>query len=1095
MLTLLVSPDDRDRTRALLDEIEDRAKDGARSLLLVPEQASFSYEKRIARMKNGAAFVTAVSFSRLAQLILREQGGDGRARLTETAQFFLMNLALEEVSDALTVYRRNYRSRGFLSQMLGVAAECADAGITPEALSRFSFSQPQGTLRDKSYELSLILDAYNAVVHRSYQSEEDELTAAAKKIFEWKENTAPFVFVDGFYGFTASEYRLLEALLSRSEKTTVALCAVGENRQPPAFRYSGDTMVRLTRIARQAGQTVEIHPLAESGGRRLPREFLDAMREDTVLPAQRRFSQICVSRPDNPAQEAEETAAKIARLVREDGYRWRDIAIVMRTEERWKTLLPAALRRCGVPYFFDVRGEALSGALLCSVQAAVLLAAGDRDGDPVALLRSPVFGISALDAAETENYCYVWSPRPSEWDAPFLNHPDGMTARWTDGDTARLARINACREKIAEPVRRLRGAIKSGSGRRFAKGMVRFLDEISAKENLIAFSAQMEENPRREFLAQQSLLWDALMEVLDLFASEGMQEGTLTPQRITELFELSLSAAQVALPPRTLDEVAVGCAGRMRIEDAKVVFLIGAVQGEFPACHTPGGLLTDSERRSLIENGMTLLGDSDRFLDNERQTVYAAAAAATDLLFVSCARCELTGEALIPSELFERAAAFALPGAPLPFAQVVTPETALLCYASEEKHTPQAQALRSLCTAFGKGNAADAIDSAARRTHKIEDSSLAKRLFGDRMRLSPTRLEQYYRCPYSYFVQNGLFVRALKKAELSPVQAGTLIHRVLERVVSRYGGAALCALSDETLKAEIRAETQAYLLEIVRDESAVTDRMRHSLDRIGEWLLLLLRRLGEEFSHSLFEPAAFELPIREGEAVEPIRLETADGCEVLVQGTVDRVDTAIVNGKKYVRVVDYKSGGKLFCLQDVYYGLNLQMLLYLFSIWENGTGALENTLPAGVLYLPALGKYTSGTRDGEAAQRDLEKQYRMNGLLLHDPDVLAAMETDGRAIFIPVRPDTKKSEALATLAQMGRLRRLAEKKLTDMAEMLREGKIPACPADTGDDPCRFCDYKSVCGFEAGDPVRELVRVPREAILGEEDETDGICTDA
>lgn len=416
-------------------------------------------------------------------------------------------------------------------------------------------------------------------------------------------------------------------------------------------------------------------------------------------------------------------------------------------------------------------------------------------------------------------------------------------------------------------------------------------------------------------------------------------------------------------------------------------------------------------------------------------------------------------------------------------------------YAALPKHTPEAAALRRLCEETGHAADAGRIDRARERLpHELTDAALAKRLFGEKMRLSPTRLEQYYRCPYAYFAQNGLGVHAMQKAELSPVQTGTLVHRVLERIVSRYGGASLHTLPEQTLRDEIGRETEAYLSEVVADVGAVPKRLLAGFERVGGWLYELLRRLGEEFSRSLFEPAAFELPVREGGAVEPLHLLTADGCEVLVQGTVDRVDTATVNGRRYVRVVDYKSGGKSFRLQDVYYGLNMQMLLYLFSIWENGRGEWEDTLPAGVLYLPALGKYTLGGRDGETAVRDLQKQYRMNGLLLRDPDVLSAMETDGEAIFIPVKPDTEKSDALATLAELGRLRRLVEERVTGMAERLRAGEIPALPADTANDPCRYCDFRGVCGFEAGDEKRVLLKKSREEIFGEE-ENDGIFTDA
>ncbi|MEG2174741.1 MAG: PD-(D/E)XK nuclease family protein, partial [Oscillospiraceae bacterium] len=461
-------------------------------------------------------------------------------------------------------------------------------------------------------------------------------------------------------------------------------------------------------------------------------------------------------------------------------------------------------------------------------------------------------------------------------------------------------------------------------------------------------------------------------------------------------------------------------------------------------------------------------------------------------LFVSYPVTEETGEPLQPSALYLRARALARPTAlpTMPLVQTAaSAERALAILAGSD--TPYTATLRALCErVLPSGRVARIERAACRIPHHLAQREVARRLFGKRLRLSPSRLERYYQCPFSYFIQDGLGLRALRKAELSPLETGTLVHRVLERMVSSHGGKGLSSLSEEDIRVEITQETDAYLAERLIDSGALTRRMRYAFAQLGDWLVELIVRLGKEFSQSEFEPVAFEMPIRAGAEVTPLVLQTVDGGEVLVEGTVDRVDVAMVNGERYVRVVDYKSGGKSFRLTDVYYGLNMQMLVYLFSIWKNGQGALSGLLPAGILYLPALGRYHTASRADapEKVEKECQKHYRMNGLLLSDPQVLHAMEADGKGVFLPVRAGQEKSDALATLAEMGKLCRLVEKRVRDVARLLADGEIPARPVRRkNENPCTRCDWHGVCGFEEGDETRELIELDRDQLWKEEDD--------
>jgi ATP-dependent helicase/nuclease subunit B len=389
------------------------------------------------------------------------------------------------------------------------------------------------------------------------------------------------------------------------------------------------------------------------------------------------------------------------------------------------------------------------------------------------------------------------------------------------------------------------------------------------------------------------------------------------------------------------------------------------------------------------------------------------------------------------------------------------------------------------------------MESARRHAdYRIADRSVARELFGGKLRLSPTRVERFYSCPFRYFAADGLALRARRKVEFTPLESGSVIHNVLQVMVQRYGGKGLADVEETALEQEIAAVIRDYLSALVEDATKLPTRFQYLFERLTGMLARLLRRIGEEFAQSEFSPAAFELPIRQGEEVEPLHLQTVDGMSVIVEGVVDRVDMMEKNGVRYVRVVDYKSGAKSFDLHDILYGLNMQMLLYLFTISEHGTGGLADAIPAGVLYMPVSESFVSAGRNVPAEQvaGEQQKQWRMSGILLEDEEVLRGMERDLKGVYIPVKQGKNgfdRYSSLATSAEMGRLAGKVQELVAQMAESLGDGAVAALPVNgDGYKTCEYCEFRAVCGHEPGDPIREIAKLDRTAVLnfleGEED---------
>ena len=1097
MLHLIAGVAQSGKTTLIKQQIRSRVESGGRAVLIVPEQASFNNERALQQLLGqSAAKAEVLSFSRLAERLLRQLGGRDRQPVTPAAQVFFMSVALDELADLLTVYGRHYRSRGFIEQTLSVVEECKNAGLSPERLATFSQSMPTGSLREKLRELSLIFDAYEAILHRGCLSPQDVLDLAAERLASSSALKDADIFIDDFGGFTGPELSLISSLLSQARQVTVALCCDAPRTTQPAFALAADTARRLMHLAQERGVDAMQTVLPEPGWRSVALCALERATRAEALPVKETTGGGAVKAVfcANPYDELETVAAEIAQLVRQQGYRFRDIAVIARDMGRYQTALPSVFARFDLPFFWDMRHDARCSVLTQGVLAAVLVACGMREGDWLDVARSPLLGLESELIGALENYSFVWSLRRSEWERPFYKNPDGMIEVISPRAAKTLQMLEEARARLTAPVQALRQTFESGQGSQIAKGLWRFLQEIDASKHMADFAEAMPPDEKRAFLEEQSLLWQQLVGFLELFDAIP-DEITVTKERIAELVELSFGGFEVATVPRTLDEIAVGTADRIRCENVRTVFLIGAIEGEFPSAAMPGGLLSENERRQLVEGGLDLLTEGDRSQATERMFCYRAVTAPTERLVVCCPRTDAAGAALLPSALFLRAAALTAEQKRPELWRVWT--AAGLEKAIAEHHdTPDARisALVALGEkTLGAQRVARLIHADEKRAHALMDPAIPPALFGGRLKLSPSRLEQYYRCPFSYYIQKGLGAYKRQKAELSPIQAGVLIHRVLERLLSQHGGKGLSAVPPEQLRQQIATETVGYLTECAGDPSLLPARLLRNFERLGEWLFDMVCHLAQELLQSEFEPVAFELQIGEGKEVRPPVFKIGMDTEIVIEGTADRVDTAVINGKKYLRVLDYKSGKKSFLLDEVYYGLNLQMLIYLFSICQNGAGSLEGAAPAGALYVPAQGSYVLSARgtDPYQLEKQRHKQYVMNGLLLSDEDVLRGMERDLNGDYIPYALGGKKIDALYSMEELARLWRLVEGKIEGMAQQLYTGDISALPSCRGgDSPCDFCDYRTACGFEAGDPVRELLKLDRTAILKGEGRADG-----
>ena len=1128
MLQLIIGTTGSGKTTLLRRNVCDAVNSGQKAIVIVPEQYSFETEKSLyeALGAQKAIGVEVLSFTRLCDKIFREFGGLAGEYIDDSARLLLMSVTLEEIKDILSLYAGKTSRQSFVEALVSQMSEFKNAGISADMLETFAASAEE-TLAAKTQELAAVFRHYGALIDSSYKDAEDNFKSACAHL-ECNNFFADYtVFIDSFKSFTAGEHQMLGHILAQSRSVTAALCtnALQDTEHGMGlFSRMQKTADRLKRIAQESGtETIILANLTQN--LRTKKDDLQYLEKNIfrigALPYTKSCENIRILKAQNQYDEVEYVAAAICEAVR-SGIRYREIAVVGRDIEGYKQALDSVFDRYNIPRFMDMReditGRPLTAAILYALEA---VRRGFSTEEILALLKTSLMGATPAEIGELENYCYIWSINGDGWLAPFTQSPEGY-GKITPADEQRLTRINALREAVITPLMALQGASQQCTGAGFAKAVFSYLGE----SGIIELLKKADEND--EIAIDCELIYDSVIAVLEQFAV-ALSGTSLKLSQSIELLRLVFASVDIGKIPQTLDQVVVGSADRIRLAEPKITFLVGANEGVFPAVYKNGGLLLNTEREVLIENGIELADTAQSKALEETYCAYIAMCSPSSKLIVCYSCATLKGEALYPSSIV-RGLATILPFAPTVFAEAQDE----LFYIQNKKTAfdsfcKNLRSDRELTASLAQFLSEDGDDAIVKRLlhpqsaseYTLSSPAVIKRLYGTDMSISPSKLEQFYQCRLAYFCRYGLGIKPRRRAELSPLESGSIVHFVLQILLLRHSELSKLTANEHSLRNEIRELLQQYIETNMGGASDKPARFKYLFTRIENTLIKLIQHLAEEFQNSDFRPLYFELPIKkerreapapqstaeefidiEAMRVEPQELTFSAG-KVYVEGIVDRVDLMRRDGMRYLRVVDYKTGGKKFDLTDVYSGLNLQMLIYLFTLQKNGGAELGGAVPAGVLYMPARTKFSVLDRSatGEEAAAEQNKMMKMNGLLLENTDVITGMEHGAQGVYIPVsmtikektsgRGENKKTELItelkgevATLAELGRLEAHINRMVTGMAESLHEGNVQAYPTYTKkyDKTCEYCAYRPVCTREEGDAKNEVQAMSRDEVF-------------
>lgn len=1111
MFTILQGRAGTGKSSQLLEQIQTLTTKGKPVLLLVPEQFTFETERKFYNQCGARVFskLNVTSFTRYAHELFKTYGGKAGDYADDSVKMMLMTLSLDEVRDLLTVYQKSAAYPAFAEQMIATIATFKHEGLDSEAFASEILQVEQGALRQKLADIATIYQNYDARVTARFRDALDDLSRAGLLCKEHRPLAGYTLVIDEFKGFTQTELSFLKVLMTQVEDCIVSLCTDG---QSPLFQTVEHTKQQLIDIARQANMTVAVPKTLDVCHRfqSLALAFLEEhsfSTENETYEGDLQGLQVVLA--PNEYDEAEFVAASIRKFVLE-GYRYRDIVVVGRGLDAYQSALQASFDRYEIPFYSDRVKSLAESPIVRLISHAFLAMHTNTDSTP--MLSMLKCGLTPFDVelvARLENYLYYWNLSPKEWAEDFGLSTFGVqgarTPAQVDEDAQILAALNHLRQTVYQAVYQAKQVFATRSPRRMAEGLLQLLEDLGVRDSINqALSAtDLADGQAVSSHTESKRSFTMVVEALQLLVST-MGNTALAPDRFEALFLVVCGSTELANIPQTVDCVLVGSAERIRTEDKKIVLIIGANDKVFPYVPSEDAILPDRERLVFTEStGITLSMPLKQQIFEEQFIAYKTLTMASEHVVISARMADLKGASLAPSMLFSKLEELygkrvigdtqSLPA--LFYCSTTRSAFAKMAHLFQEDSALSATLKEYFASSPDYKTMMDGMaHMALNQRHQLSDIDQLKELFGKQMTLSPSQIEQFYRCKFRYFCEYALGLSPRERYQLNAMHRGNIVHEIVGNICA--GITDYSQFDRDQMQLLIQTELADYLQKVGGTDRQ-TERFLHLYQKLSDSILSLLERLFEELGDSLFRPTDFEYAIGRDGNTDSYTLIHGD-YQVHLRGIIDRIDRAVdQDGKQMVRIIDYKTGSKEFKLADIYNGLNLQMMLYLLCLTRQAQADFRT---AGALYVPAGAIASTLGREVDASDIDrLERQhYRMHGLVVNNKQVLLAMEPHLNGTYTPIAVkasayDKERNlkddvfegnaangkqflssamESMVTDKGLSLLYGHIEGLLHEMAQSLYEGDIEAKPLL---DSCAYCNFKDYCGYDVSKAPTDYIK--------------------
>lgn len=1139
-LRFYFGPSGSGKSHRIYEEIMQRAaqEPGRNFLIIVPDQFTMQTQKDLVMHsdRGGILNIDVLSFGRLSHRILEEVGTKEMPVLDDTGKSLVLQKIAADLKEQLPAMGSLLHKQGYIHEVKSAISEFMQYGISTQDMDKLIASaEKRGALAMKLRDLKTLYRGFQDYIRDHFITTEETLDVLRRSLVKSKILPDSVVVFDGFTGFTPIQNRLIQELMRVCEETIVTV-TIGEEEDPyqmdgeqKLFHLSKKTVADLVKLAAEAEVTRGEDVFVKGGPNRFTEAPALCYLEQNLFryqyePYTEKQCEIRMFEALSPREEVHQTALYIRKLIREEGLTYRDIAVVIGDLEGYASYVETEFGQLEIPCFLDRTRGIVLNPMIEYIKSALQLYIRDFSYDTVFhFLRSGMADISREEIDELENYVIRTGARGYRtYSRLFTRKTEEMQQGSGQEDTERaeetMERLNRIRQQFADTVEILHMAPRAKAGE-YVDHLYDFLEQNQVQQKLLNYQQQFEQEgdlaKAREYAQIYRLVMDLLDQIYELLGEE-----EISLQEFADILEAGFGEITVGTIPQNVDRIVVGDMERTRLKQVKVLFFLGVNDGNIPKNASKGGIISDMDREFLIESGTEMAPSPRQQMYIQRLYLYLNMTKPSERLYLSYAKVNSDGKGIRPSYLIDTVRKL------FPQLAVEYPQNRSRLeqiegrqegarYLAEELREYADGTLREeerqdfylmYCAYEADPEGRDRLTAAAFRRYKESGLSriVARALYGRQLENSVSRLETYAACACRHFLQYGLFLQEREEFGFEVSDMGNVYHAVLENFAGKLAesGRTWWDFDENFATQAIKEAVEGYAAtygETVLHSSA---RNEYAITRMSRILTRTVLTLQQHLKQGSFQPDDYELSFRFAEDLDSIHVDLSEEEKMHLQGRIDRIDVSEDAEHVYVKVIDYKSGNKKFDLAALYYGLQLQLVVYMNAAMEleSRKHPDKEIVPAALLYYhiddPTIETPVELTQ--EQINEEILTKLRMNGVVNSDPAVVERLDRflQDKSKVIPV--EKKKDGSFS--ARSGILSReelqvvsaYVDTKIREIGREILDGKIAANPYEKGnEEACTYCAYKKVCGFDGSIPgyeKRQLEDLDKQTLMQRMQET-------
>lgn len=1139
-LRFYFGPSGSGKSHRIYEEIMQRAaqEPGRNFLIIVPDQFTMQTQKDLVMRsdRGGILNIDVLSFGRLSHRILEEVGTKEMPVLDDTGKSLVLQKIAADLKEQLPAMGSLLHKQGYIHEVKSAISEFMQYGISTQDMDKLIASaEKRGALAMKLRDLKTLYRGFQDYIRDHFITTEETLDVLRRSLVKSKILPDSVVIFDGFTGFTPIQNRLIQELMRVCEETIVTV-TIGEEEDPyqmdgeqKLFHLSKKTVADLVKLAAEAEVTRGEDVFVKGGPNRFTEASALCYLEQNLFryqyePYTEKQCEIRMFEALSPREEVHQTALYIRKLIREEGLTYRDIAVVIGDLEGYASYVETEFGQLEIPCFLDRTRGIVLNPMIEYIKSALQLYIRDFSYDTVFhFLRSGMADISREEIDELENYVIRTGARGYRtYSRLFTRKTEEMQQGSGQEDTERaeetMERLNRIRQQFTDTVEILHMAPRAKAGE-YVDHLYDFLEQNQVQQKLLNYQQWFEQEgdlaKAREYAQIYRLVMDLLDQIYELLGEE-----EISLQEFADILEAGFGEITVGTIPQNVDRIVVGDMERTRLKQVKVLFFLGVNDGNIPKNVSKGGIISDMDREFLIESGTEMAPSPRQQMYIQRLYLYLNMTKPSQRLYLSYAKVNSDGKGIRPSYLIDTVRKL------FPQLAVEYPQNRsrleqiegrqegarylaeeLREYADGTLREEERQDFYLMYRAYeADPEGRDRLTAAAFRRYKESGLSriVARALYGRQLENSVSRLETYAACACRHFLQYGLSLQEREEFGFEVSDMGNVYHAVLENFAGKLAesGRTWWDFDENFATQAIKEAVEGYAATYGETVLYSSARNEYAITRMSRILTRTVLTLQQHLKQGSFQPDDYELSFRFAEDLDSIHVDLSEEEKMHLQGRIDRIDVSEDAEHVYVKVIDYKSGNKKFDLAALYYGLQLQLVVYMNAAMEleSRKHPDKEIVPAALLYYhiddPTIETPVELTQ--EQINEEILTKLRMNGVVNSDPAVVERLDRflQDKSKVIPV--EKKKDGSFS--ARSGILSReelhvvssYVDTKIREIGREILDGKIAANPYEKGnEEACTYCAYKKVCGFDGSIPgyeKRQLEDLDKQTLMQRMQET-------